>query len=61
MSGADGLTLKKLMQARDILDAASVPVPDMYFDRRTGEWFRREGSEWVLMPALDVNAYSQGD
>lgn len=50
---AENLTLAQLMRARDVLDAASVPVPEMYFDRRTGEWFRRERDAWVLIPAID--------
>lgn len=53
MSDPKGLTLAKLMQARDFLDANSVPVPDMYFDRRTSEWFQREGDKWVLIPRID--------
>jgi hypothetical protein len=43
------ITLDDLLRAREILDAASVPQPDMYFDRRTGEWFKREGNRWVRM------------
>jgi hypothetical protein len=56
---ADTLTLAQAMKAREILDANSVPAPDMYFDRRTGEWFRRDGDGWVLIPEVEAELFPE--
>jgi hypothetical protein len=61
-----GLSLENLMRARDILDAQSIPVPDMYFDHRTCEWFMRVGDKWEAIPEiqpglLPAEPHRQGD
>jgi hypothetical protein len=57
---ADPLTLAQIMKAREILDANSVPAPDMYFDRRTGEWFRRDGDRWAPIPEIEAELFPEG-
>jgi hypothetical protein len=59
-SVADPKTLDLILWAREVLDANAVPAPDMYFDRRTGEWFKREGDKWVLIPAIDDDLLPAG-
>jgi hypothetical protein len=58
---SETLTLEHIRRAREIMDAHSVPAPDMYLNTLTGQWFRREGNEWVEIPEINLGSLPSGE